>query len=222
MKGKGRALQIGLILFGLVCFGVAGVMIKTFSGSWVDDDRPTAVAGPALSSIKPQEEYRPEPPAVWVLYVTGAVKSPGVYRLPPDSRVFHLVDSAGGLAVGADETEINMAAPLSDGEHVHVPLRSPAVREVLPGPSKAPKEGRSVSILPSPSGAKRPLSGPVDLNRASLEELQTLPGVGPKTAQAILSYREEVGPFKSIEDLAKVKGIGPKKLESLRPMIKVR
>ena len=221
MKGKSKALQVGLILFGLVCFGVAGVMIKTFSGRWVDD-RPTAVAGPALSSKKLEDGPRPESPVVWVLYVTGGVKSPGVYRLPPESRVFNLVESAGGLVSGADETGINMAAPLSDGEHVHVPLRLSSVREMAQIPSGQSQGGYTVSTLLPPSGTGVRGSGMVDLNRGSLEELQSLPGVGPKTAQAIISYRNEVGPFRSVEDLAKVKGIGPKKLEALRPMVKVK
>lgn len=225
MKGRSKALQVGLILFGLVCFGVAGVMIRTFSGRWVDDDGPTAVAGPALSSPKtaePKAEVA-EVAQVWMVYVTGAVKSPGVYRLPPDSRVFHLVESAGGLAAGADESGINLAAPLSDGEHVHVPLRVDQVRVGGQALSGQAQGGYSVSTLSPPSGTKGTArTGMVDLNRGSLAELQTLPGIGPKTAQAIVSYREDVGPFKSVDDLLKVKGIGPKKLESIRSMVTVR
>ncbi|SMG27155.1 ComEA family DNA-binding protein [Dethiosulfovibrio salsuginis] len=221
MKGRSKALQVGLILFGLVCFGVAGIVIKTFSGRWVDDDGPTAVAGPALSSPK-NTELKVEEPEIWVLYVTGGVKSPGVYRLPPDSRVFHLVDSAGGLASDADETGINMAAPLVDGEHVHVPLRPSLVRDTAQLPSGQPQGGYKVSTLPPPSGSGTGRSGTVDLNRGSLHDLQTLPGIGPKTAQAIVSYREDVGPFKSVDDLIKVKGIGTKKLDSIRSMVTVR
>lgn len=222
MKGRSKVLQVGLIMFGLACFGVAGVMIRTFSGRWVDDDRPTAVAGPALSSPKTIESGAGLVDT-WMVYVTGAVKSPGVYRLPPDSRVFHLVDSAGGLADDADETGINLAALLSDGEHVHVPLRAEMVKQVERSASGQPQGGYSVSVLSPPSGAKGVARvGTVDLNRGSLEELQTLPGIGSKIAQAIVSYREDVGPFKSVDDLAKVKGIGPKKLDSIRSMVTVR
>ncbi|MCF4150825.1 ComEA family DNA-binding protein [Dethiosulfovibrio sp. F2B] len=227
MKGKNRILHIGLILLGLVCFGGAGLMIRSFSGRWEGMSEPTSKAGPALSVKEaPRVEDDPAPrkgPEIWVVYVTGAVESPGVYHLPSGSRVYHLVESAGGMTSGADDVAVNLAAPLADGAHVHVPLRSKAVRAPIDtGRSGSSSSVTALSYAGTSSGSASARSGAVNLNSASLEELQTLPGIGPKTAAAILSYREKIGPFRSVDELTKVKGIGPKKLETVRALVTVR
>lgn len=227
MKGKNRILHIGLILLGLVCFGGAGLMIRSFSGRWEGMSEPTSKAGPALSVKEaPRVEDEPAPrkaPESWVVYVTGAVESPGVYHLPSGSRVYHLVESAGGMTSGADDVSVNLAAPLVDGAHVHVPLRSKAVRAPIDtGRSGSPSSVTALSYAGSSTGSASTRSGAVNLNSASSEELQTLPGIGPKTAAAILSYREKIGPFRSVDELTKVKGIGPKKLETVRTLVTVR
>lgn len=226
MDRKSRSLQIGLILIGLACFGLAGLMVKSFSGRW-RDEAPSAVAGPAPSirqdRVTIEKEVPSEKKGAWVVYVTGAVKSPGVYRLPPESRVFHLIDSAGGLATGADEVGVNLAAPLLDGAHVHVPLKNEVTRGTSPSGEAVSQGSVSVSSLPSPVNGRgtQGRAGSMDLNGATKEELQSLPGIGPKTADSILAYRKENGPFRSVEELLKVKGIGPKKLESIKNLITV-
>ena len=229
----------GLLFFaaGIACFLLAGSLVFLFSGKFAD--RPSgAKAGPALSlSVpkenrdgKPVEKTLPDPPAPprveeWVLYITGAVVSPGVYRLPPDIRVHHLVDAAGGLLPNADPVQVNLAAPLADGVHVHVPAAA-GVQEQKDPPSQAPQSpGQGFIRTPgtfSPAGSQGDTGSPVNINRASLEELQRLPGIGPATARAILEYRAASGSFSTITDLVKVKGIGPKKLEAIRDHITLR
>jgi competence protein ComEA len=143
-----------------------------------------------------------------VVHVAGAVLRPGVYELATQARVVDAVTAAGGLAEGADEVRLNLAAPLSDGERVYVPL----VGEDLPpslGPSgSAPVAGAAVG-------------GPVDLNAADEAALDALPGVGPATAAAIVEHRQRIGRFTSVEQLLDVRGIGEAKLEALRDLVTV-
>lgn len=131
------------------------------------------------------------------VHVVGAVRRPGLYRLPPRSRIADAVARAGGTTRGADLSAVNLAAQVSDGVQVVVPLRSATA-----------EEGGSAE----PRGAP----GPVHLNTASLEELDALPGVGPVTAQKIIDYREQHGAFSSLDELDAIPGIGPARLEQLR------
>lgn len=141
--------------------------------------------------------------ATVVVHVDGAVGAPGVYELPGSPRVNDAIVAAGGLAEGADTSGLNLAAPLSDGEKVHVPLAG----ESQPSPA------------PSAPGAGEGAGGLVNLNTATLEELDELPGVGEATARAILEDREKNGPFSSPEDLMRVSGIGEKKFEKLEGLV---
>lgn len=135
------------------------------------------------------------------VHAAGAVATPGVYRLPPGSRVADLLSAAGGAIGDADLDQLNLAAPLADGERILVPRR---------GETIAP----AVDAAPSTSAK-------VDLNTATAEELDKLPGVGPATAEAIIRYRETRGRFRSVTQLLEVRGIGEAKLEQLRPLVKV-
>jgi competence protein ComEA len=135
-----------------------------------------------------------------VVHVVGAVRRPGLYRLPPRSRVADAVERAGGSTRKADLSLVNLAAPLADGIQVVVPAKVSAT---------APAGGTAAS------GGSAP-AGPVHLNSATLEQLDSLPGVGPVTAQKILDYRQEHGAFSSIDDLDAIPGIGPARLEQLR------
>jgi competence protein ComEA len=136
-----------------------------------------------------------------VVDVVGAVRWPGLYRLSQGSRIADAVARAGGATAKADLAQVNLAAPLADGEQIVVPRRG------APG---APTGGASASGTPT---------GPVQLSTATLEELDTLPGVGPATAQKILDYREKHGAFSSVDELDAVPGIGPKRLEQLRDLV---
>jgi competence protein ComEA len=149
-----------------------------------------------------------EPPTEVYAHAAGAVARPGVYRLRPGARVTDLIDAAGGLAPDADANQLNLAALLADGERVYVPR----VGEAVPAPVNG-----GVGSDGSPAGA----TSPVDLNTATAEQLEELPGVGPATAQAIMDYRETNGPFRSVEELLDVRGIGDAKLDALRDLVRV-
>lgn len=156
--------------------------------------------------------------AVFV-HVAGAVSSPGVVELPSGSRVVDAVRAAGGLRPDADPDRVNLAAELVDGQRIVIPAVGQEVPpEVVPtGPSPAAGGATSSGGVPGAGGA----TGPVDLNTATAEQLDSLPGVGPATAQAILSHREQHGPFRSVEDLIEVRGIGEAKLDGLRDLVTV-
>jgi len=211
---------------GVLCLAAAGFLLVTFSGRWKSPPS-GMVAGPALSmkrtetpSLAPEPTYAP--PAEWVLYVTGAVRSPGVYRLPPGARAYQLVERAGGLRPDADSVSINLAMPLGDGMHVHVPAAVTVVKGANPSPLRM--EAPRANVVAGEAGGRTPKAAdaPVDVNTATNAELEQLPGVGPKIAAAIVEHRSANGPFRSVEDLLLVKGIGPKKLEALRNSIVVR
>lgn len=139
-----------------------------------------------------------------VVHVAGAVVSSGVYRLPPGSRVIDAITTAGGLAVDAAPDAVNLAALVADGQRIYVP-----------------REGESVPVDAGVAAGSTTPPGPVDLNRATADQLDSLPGVGPATAAAIVAYRDQHGPFASVDDLAQVRGIGPAKLEALRGLVTV-
>lgn len=138
-----------------------------------------------------------------VVDVVGAVRSPGLYRLPGGSRIADAVERAGGATRKADLAQVNLAAPLADGEQVVVPARGA-------GAVAAPSAGAGAGGAPS---------APIQLSTATLEQLETLPGVGPVTAQKILDYRTKHGAFSSVDALDAVPGIGPKRLEQLRDLV---
>jgi len=145
----------------------------------------------------------PVAPTVMV-HVAGSVLEPGVYELLPGARVRDAVVAAGGPTESADWNAVNLAALAVDGTRIYVP----AVGELVP-PELAVIAG---------SDPDTP-SGPVDVNRATMEQLVELPGVGPATATAIIAEREGNGPFVSVDDLDRVPGIGPAKLATLRDLV---
>jgi competence protein ComEA len=148
-----------------------------------------------------------------VVHVAGAVTSPGVVRLSAGSRVVDAVTAAGGLRADADPDRVNLAAPLTDGQRVVVP--------VLGQPAPAEVGGAGVGSAGSGAADGGAVTGPVDLNTATAEQLDTLPGVGPSTAAAIIEHRESSGPFRSVDALLDVRGIGEAKLDALRDLVTV-
>lgn len=134
-----------------------------------------------------------------VVDVAGAVRRPGLYHLPAGTRIADAVAAAGGASARADVTLVNLAAPLADGEQVLVPVRGAG-------------GAASAGAAPSPTA-------PVDLNTASAEQLDALPGVGPTTAQKIIDFRQTHGPFRSVDDLEAVPGIGPSKVAQLKGLV---
>jgi competence protein ComEA len=156
-------------------------------------------------------ELLPSPtPEPIVVYITGAVERPGVYRVPRDSRLVDAVALAGGFLEGADVTQINLAEKLEDGKQIAIPGMSnfPTPQLVI--------GGGGLLVTPTP-----PAGEPVNINTASVDLLVELPGIGPTTAQKIVDYRDENGPFERVEDLLKIPGIGPETLEKIRGLITV-
>ena len=149
--------------------------------------------------------------ATIVVQIAGAVARPGVYAMPAGSRVHELLARAGGAAPGADPNALALAAPLVDGARVYVPKVGEVVSSTSGGLCASHPSGAS-AVPPS-------ATAPIDLNRASADELDQLPGIGPSTAQAIVAYRDQHGPFGSVDDLLDVRGIGPAKLDAIRELV---
>jgi competence protein ComEA len=149
-----------------------------------------AQASPAPAAVPIEAEQGPE----LVVHVVGAVQRPGLYRLAHGSRVADAVTRAGGPTRRADVSLVNLAAPLADGIQVVVPVKA----------------------APGQPSAGATAEGPVHLNIATLEQLDSLPGVGPVTAQKILDYRQKNGAFSSLDELDAIPGIGPARIEQLR------
>lgn len=143
-----------------------------------------------------------------VVDVAGAVRRPGVYRLPASSRVDDAVREAGGATPKADLGGVNLAAKVEDGRQYLVPERAPAGAAPAGDPTAAG------------AGAGRPAQ-PLNLNTATAEQLDQLDGVGPETARKILAYRQQKGGFRSVDELDQVPGIGPQRLATLRELVRV-
>ena len=175
-----------------------------------------STAGATPSSVSTSTTAVPDV----VVQAAGAVDRPGLYRLAPGTRVDDLIREAGGLTTQADRTRINLATLLVDGERIWIPERGQAdVPEVVTGTGGS---GASTGATGPAESAPNGVPGAVvDLNQASVVELETLPGVGPVTAATIVSHREQAGPFAAVEDLLDVRGIGEAKLEQIRPFVQV-
>ena len=148
-----------------------------------------------------------------LVHVAGAVRRPGVYRLRSGARIQDAVRRAGGARPRGDLNAINLAAKVADGQQVVVPPRAPA--------GAAPAGAVAAATAGAGAGAATAPAAPVSLNSATAEQLDTLDGVGPVTAQKIIAWREEHGGFRSVDDLGQVPGIGPKRLAALRDHVQV-
>ncbi|WP_347107564.1 ComEA family DNA-binding protein [Paenarthrobacter sp. S56] len=172
-------------------------------------DQPTSE--PLQQSTAPRESAKESPtPAGVLVHVAGAVLKPGVVTLPAGSRVFQAIEAAGGATPLARLDGLNLAETVADGTRILVPAAG--------GPSGdgAPSGSGAGGASGTPTAA-----GKVNINKASVEELGTLPRVGPVMAKRIVDWRVEHGPFGSVEELDAVEGIGPKLMESLQNLVTV-
>jgi competence protein ComEA len=181
----------------------AGILFGLFLAAliWIVSRNPSGEA----VTLRPAPTERPV-----IVYITGAVPRPGIYALPEGSRVQDGIAAAGGFLAEAQRTDINLAAFLIDGEKIDIPFVEGG-SPVLPTPIE------NSPVLPGP-GSSTEL---IDINTASTFELETLPGIGPTTAQKIIEYRQQNGPFVSIEDIINVSGIGPGLYERIKDLITV-
>lgn len=185
-----------------------------------------AVSGSGATTVPAAAPTSTTTPPV-VVQAAGAVAEPGVYTLDAGARVDDLVRAAGGLTEAADGDRVNLAAPVADGERIWVPSRGEqAPPDVIAGTGggsvlASPSDGTGGSTTDGGGGTGPTPATPLDLNQATAEQLDGLPGVGPATATAILAYRDEHGRFGSVEELLDVRGIGDAKLEQLRPLVRV-
>ena len=183
---------------------VIGVLLGLLlsGGVWL------AVRAPQGESV----ELRPAPTAEPIqVHVAGAVVRPGLYDLPEGSRVMDAVEAAGGLVAEADKNGLNLAARVEDAQRVDIPYVS----------GYAPEEDRSFTVITDGTPSSSAGGELVNINTASLEELDALPGIGKTTAQKIIAYREENGPFERIEDIVNVSGIGTATFEDIKDLITV-
>jgi competence protein ComEA len=203
--GAGR---LAVTAASVAAIAVGGYLLVRVPQPPVEAGLPRASAAVTTPPASLPDRSPPSVTGTVVVHVAGAVESPGLYHLAASGRVDDAVRAAGGATSQADVGALNLASPLQDGMRVYVPVAGQPVPVVV-GP---------VVVGPPGSG---PPAGPLNINTAATDELDSLPGVGPSTAAAIVSYRQAHGPFTSVDDLADVRGIGPAKLDALRPLVTV-
>ncbi len=176
--------------------------------------RPVEVTATAAPTLAPS----PTPAPVRV-YVTGAVVKSDVYFLPRGSIIKDAIEAAGGFTPDADLERINQALELQDQQQIHVPRQGNEANE------PPPVQGGADSFVP-PAPGKNPAApapgGKINLNTATLEQLDSLPGIGPAIAQRIIDYREKAGGFKSVEQITEVSGIGEATLAKIKDLVTVQ
>jgi competence protein ComEA len=209
---------------GALAIGVAALVVALLTGAWVLRSRPQSLpvavrspfsSAPAAPASSPQPAHAgasaggaPSVPAlssaapILVVDVAGKVRHPGLYRLPAGARVADAITAAGGVPRGVDTTSLNLAARVADGQQIVVGATGASM---LNGSGAGPSGGAA--------------GGPVSLNSASVDELQTLPGVGPVLAQHIVDWRSAHGGFRSVAQLNDVPGIGEVKFAALKALV---
>ena len=219
----GFAFLVGAVVVaagGVVYLGASSQSVRGSSGSSLlpfANSSETSTSGSSLGATASGAVSTSSTVQI-IVHAASAVMQPGVYRIDAAARVSDLVALAGGLAPDADVDRVNLAAQLADGARVYVPHSGeqdpPAVVNDATGSTRAaggPTAGSGTS-----SSAAR-----INVNTATVDQLDSLPGVGPSTAAAILDYRQRHGPFRSVDELGQVRGIGPSRLAQLRDLVRV-
>lgn len=199
-RPKRRVVAVGLIAVA-ACVAIAAAV--SFGGGRSFEIE--TAQGAQQEAADSGEEAQPQAQRTVFVHVTGAVASPGLYEVAEDSRVAQAVEAAGGFAEGAATSALNLARVVADGEQVVVPTQA----EVDAAQSSA-SLAESASV-----GGTEVLGGKVNINTATAEQLDSLPGIGASTAAKIVADREANGPFSTTEDLKRVSGIGDKKFAAL-------
>jgi competence protein ComEA len=197
----------------LLVYGAVGVALLLVGARWVKSANAESGAGAGVEVSSPEAGLEgSESDASFslqpgegdlVVHVAGAVREPGVYRLPTGSRVADAVERAGGSTGSAAPDAINLAARLADGQQVVVPAEAEGPVGAATGSGTGASAGTAAE-------------GPISLGTATVEQLDTIEGIGPVTAQEIVEFRDQQGGLSSIDDLDQISGIGPATMESLR------
>ncbi len=197
-------------IMGGICCLVGVALLAQFALGWAG----ASTAGSDMSAVasgaadggegdQGQADVPPTDPPI-VVYISGAVVSPDVYQLPAAARVNDALLASGGPTDAADLEAVNLAAPLKDGQHLTIPAHG------------------TDTVAPPAAAAGPAARGPLDINGASAADLTELPGIGDAVAGRIVAYRQEHGPFASVDELGEVKGIGPAILEKIAPLVAVQ
>lgn len=204
-------LAVGAVAVAVMAAIVVAAALGAFRGGVVIERESAPISTLSITAATPSAASTPEPATDPVfVHIDGAVVAPGVYEMTGSlPRVNDAVMAAGGLAGDADTSALNLAAVLSDGEKIYVPRQGEVVA------------GQASSGAASGSYVGASSSGVININTATAEELDSLPGIGPSTAAAIVGDRERNGPFASPEDLMRVSGIGEGKFSKLKDQIRV-
>lgn len=169
-------------------------------------------------TTEPDTPPEPPPPTELAVHVAGAVKQPGVYQLPPNSRVKDAIHQAGGATANADLDALNLAETVTDGQKIYVPRKGE-----VPPPTRAANTPHSTTqATPRDSKSNPEVRFPIDLNTATAEQLEAIPGIGPALAQRIVDHRRANGRFQSVDELLEMQGIGQKRLETIRRYLIVK
>ena len=219
---------------GVIVFLIAGMVTMIFTDSGNESSTQNHISRNENASQNSQsqkkipiEESQPQAQNTQsrtaYVYITGEVKKPGVYKLSEDSRIFQLVEMAGGFTSKAETEFLNLAENVADGSHIHVGAKASTQSPLIPGMPA------NVHANIQPQNANTPVtyshsqpqssSGRVNVNTANATELESLPGVGPAIAKRIIDYRNQHGNFSSPEDLINVRGIGKSKLAQILPHV---
>ena len=222
------------LVVGALALPVAAVVVWWFvqlPTPPIENFIPTATTSPSISSELPSdllldgvESQRGSEPLRVAVHVVGAVKQPGVYHLAAGSRGDDAVRLAGGATSQADLKQVNLAAVLVDGQQLWIPRIGERIpQNTLPNtlPNAAPSNAVPSNAVLSNAVPSTGVPALVDINQATVADLDRLPGIGPSTARAIVDHRTRNGPFASVDDLLAVRGIGPAKLAELRALVRV-
>lgn len=196
---------------------VVGGATRATSGSGAERARVAPGSGPAAAAVAPGVDASavPAAPSNVSVHVVGKVAQPGVLALPAGSRVDDALKAAGGALPGTDLSVLNLARVLVDGEQI--PVGVPGATAPPPMPAAAP----GAAATGAGGGKAAAVGGVVDLNTATAEQLDALPGIGPVMAAHILDWRREHGRFTSVDQLREIRGIGARRLEEIRPRVRV-
>jgi competence protein ComEA len=192
----------------LLVYGAVGVALLLLGARWIraSDSRGAEAGGVSYSSESGSSgsgsfAVDAEGGEDVVVDVAGAVARPGVYRMPAGSRVNDAVQRAGGASARGDTEAINLAARLADGQQIVIPSRA---------------KGPAGAVLGATGAGSAAASGPISLGTATIEDLDTIEGIGPVTAQSIVDYRDQHGGLSSVDQLDQIDGIGPATMDALR------